>query len=252
MIVYHGTTRRRALRISTEGFLPRKPSRRVWFAESRRYADGRARTQARRAHDRPVVLTCNLDLNQLRARLGAKHVFHRNRVIAVDAPLPISVLLSDPAVDSPTTPKELADWVNHLLGLKPHKGAGPNHPGILRLSKWVANRLESQPRSKIHPTELLQMARGWLGELFHGVVIDWDKVRVHRRARTIEVQVEAARIPADRREAEALEMLEAPSPRRRVRGLKLLAVRLVRDVPGRRGAVGSRRGAAGDAPLRRR
>ena len=38
MIVYHGTTARRARRICQEGFLPKKPSRRVWFAEGRTYA----------------------------------------------------------------------------------------------------------------------------------------------------------------------------------------------------------------------
>lgn len=44
MIVYHGTTSRRAQRICAEGFLPKKPSRCVWFAENRRYALGRAKT----------------------------------------------------------------------------------------------------------------------------------------------------------------------------------------------------------------
>ena len=62
MIVYHGTTRRRAMRIGKEGFLPKKPSRRVWFAQGRGYALGRAKTQARRAHGRPAVLKCEIDL----------------------------------------------------------------------------------------------------------------------------------------------------------------------------------------------
>jgi RNA:NAD 2'-phosphotransferase (TPT1/KptA family) len=66
MIVYHGTTRRRAERILVSGFLARKPSRRVWFARSRAYAEGRAKTQARRAHDRPAVLVCELDLQAYR------------------------------------------------------------------------------------------------------------------------------------------------------------------------------------------
>ncbi len=34
MIVYHGTTRRRALRIRDEGFQPKKPSRKVWFRDA--------------------------------------------------------------------------------------------------------------------------------------------------------------------------------------------------------------------------
>ena len=59
-MVYHGTTQNRARRICREGFLPKKPSRRVWFAESYGYALGRARTQAKRAKDHPAVLTCEL------------------------------------------------------------------------------------------------------------------------------------------------------------------------------------------------
>lgn len=92
MIAYHGTTDQRARRIAKEGFLPRKPSRRVWFAESRRYALGRAKTQARRASDRPVVLTCDLNLAQLRERLGARRIFHKNHIIAISAKVPVTVL----------------------------------------------------------------------------------------------------------------------------------------------------------------
>jgi len=223
MIAYHGTTRRRALRIVQEGLLPKKPSRRVWFAESYRYAEGRAKTQARRAHDRPVVLTCEIDLSQLRGRLGGRRVFHRNRVIAIDAPVPVSVLRSDPTIDAPSTPRELSSWVNRLLGLKPHKGAQPNHPGILRLSRWVANRRDSQPGRDIQPAELARMARAWLGELFKDVEIDFDRLRAYRRMAVVEVKVKPEALAPDPREAQALELLEQANPRRRIRGLLLLA-----------------------------
>jgi len=79
MIVYHGTTNRRARRICVEGFLPRKPSGRVWFAESRAYALGRAKTQARRSRDRPVVLACDIDIHRMRNRYGAKRILHRKQ-----------------------------------------------------------------------------------------------------------------------------------------------------------------------------
>ena len=72
MIVYHGTTSRRAHRICREGFLPKKPSRRVWFAESRRYALGRAKTQARRTRDSAVVLACEIDVDQIRITFAAR------------------------------------------------------------------------------------------------------------------------------------------------------------------------------------
>jgi len=225
MIVYHGTTRRRARQIAKEGFLPKRPSRRVWFAESRRYALGRAKTQARRTADRPVVLTCNLDLQQIRGRLGGKRVMHKNRVIAINAPVSCTVLRSHPSTLTPSSPRELAAWVCHVLGLKPYKGPGWRHPGIDRLSRWVVHRLAAQPKGEVPSGELLQMARQWLPEFFQGVEIDPDTLRVHRQVETLEVTVEVDSTAAepDPREDEALECLLSPKARRRVRGLKLLA-----------------------------
>ena len=79
MLLYHGTTRRSAEQIAIEGFAPRKPSRRVWFAHSKGYALRRAKVKARRRHDRPVVLQCELDLAALRRRLGSKRVVQAAR-----------------------------------------------------------------------------------------------------------------------------------------------------------------------------
>ncbi len=223
MIAYHGTTARRARRICVEGFLPRKPSRRVWFAESKAYAEGRARTQARRAHDRPAVLTCNIDLHQIRARLGAKRVFRRGGCFAVDGPVPATILRSFPGQDAPTTPEQMAAWVNHVLGLKPHKGVGRRHPGVDRLSRWAVRRLTHQPDSHIESAELLHMARQWLPEYFEGVEIDPETLHLRRRLQTIELEVEPPGPEIDPREEEALECLEAANPRRRARGLAILA-----------------------------
>jgi hypothetical protein len=221
MIVYHGTTERRARRICTQGFLPRKPSRRVWFAKSKAYAEGRARTQARRSHDRRVVLTCDIDLQEMRARLGAERVVHRSGIVAIDAPVPVSVLRSYPSLDQPTSPAELARWVNHLLGLKPYKGVGRRHPGIERLSKWVVNRASSQQGSRIRPAELLRMARQWLPEYFRGVEVDLGRLKVYPKVETIEVAAHPP--PADPREEAALRLIGSDRPKQRVRGLKLLA-----------------------------
>lgn len=221
MIVYHGTTHRRAQRIAVEGFLLRKPSRRAWFAESRAYAEGRAKTQARRAHDRPVVLACEIDLARMRGRLGAKRVFHRNRVIAIDAPVPATVLRSHPGLDVPGSPAELAAWVNDVLGLKPYKGVSPRDPGIDRLARWVARRCAHQGRVK--PRELLYWAAQWLPEHFENVEIDPDTLGAYRKMGEIEMRVEPPAPPADPREDEALELLEDAGARRRIRGLQLLA-----------------------------
>jgi hypothetical protein len=221
--VYHGTTRRRAQRIAREGFLPRKPSRRVWFAAGRGYALGRARTQARRSHDRPVVLACELDLNQLRHSLGKKRVRATNGIIAIDGPVPVTVLRSNPTVDLPFAPNELATWINQVLGLKPHKGVGRSHPGIERLSRWLRNRLESEPDRTVRPGELLHLARQWLGEYFEGVEVDVEHLCTRVKVGTIDVRAEAPEAPPDTREQEALDLLDDGNPKRRIRGLALLA-----------------------------
>jgi hypothetical protein len=224
MIVYHGTTSRRARRICAEGFLPKKPSRRVWFAQSKRYALGRARTQGRRTRDAAVVLTCDLDLDEMRKRIGARKVFHRGGVIAIDAHVPVSALRSYPGwVEQPSTPDELARWVNEVLRLRPHKGVRSTHAGIDRLSRWVANRMVSRPNSTVRPKELLGMARRWLPEMFADVEIDPETLHTRRRVRTIQVRVEAPEEKADPREDEALDCLTSERPARRVRGLGLLA-----------------------------
>ena len=223
MIVYHGTTRRRALRICEEGFLRRKPSRRVWFAEGHGYAMRRARQQARRAHDRPVVLTCEIAIHQLRERLGKRRVFHHHGVIAIDAAVPVTVLRSHPVVDSPSTPRDLATWANCLLGLKPFKGVSPKHPGIERLSKWVVNRLRTQGNKPIKPSELVAMAQQWLSEYFDGVEVDLDRLTSYRKVQQIDVAAEIPLPAADPQEERAVDNLEDDRPDHRAKGLTLLA-----------------------------
>ena len=166
MIVYHGTTDRRARRICEEGFLPRKPSRRVWFARGKGYALRRATTQARRSHDHPVVLTCNIDVTQLKARVGPKRVFYGNGILAVKAHVPVSVLRgAAPEIGQPTSPEELAEWANRLLGLKPWKGVGRHHPGIERLSRDASGSRVSGLGSAVVPMHgtLADESRGWDG-----------------------------------------------------------------------------------------
>jgi len=224
MIVYHGTTENKARRICREGFLPKKPSRRVWFAERHAYAMGRARTQARRAHDRPAVLTCELNLGRLRAQFGKKRIFHRNGVIAIDGKLPVSVVRSYPgAVDQPSSPRELAAWVNHVLGLRRHTGVGWRHKGIQRLSTWVVHRLAERPNRSISDKQLLGKARQWLPEYFENVVIDPDHLTVTRRFRAVTVDVDSGLDKADEREEKAIDLLDNTRSERRIKGLRLLA-----------------------------
>jgi len=222
VILYHGTTARRAKQIAAEGFQPRKPSRRVWFAERRGYAQGRAKTQARRRHDRPAVLVCEVDLALLRQRLGTRRLVHRGGVVAVNGHVPVSVLRSFPGYDIPASPDELASWVNRILGLKSYKGASRRHPGIERLSSWMAHRMASQPGSNVAPAELLEMAQRWLPEFFDGVEVDRERLKVRRKVTTIALKVEAPPPEEDAVEM-ALECLDDDRPNRRVRGLSILA-----------------------------
>jgi len=228
MIVYHGTTQRSAKRIRMEGFRPRGASKRVWFARSRRYAQQRARSKAQRAHDRAVVLTCDIDIPELRQRLGSSRVMYRGRIVAISGPVPASVLRSHPGLGAPGSPEELVRWVNTVLGVKPYKGVGKNHPGILRLSRWVENRLAANPGGHISEQELLALARQWLPEYFDGVEVDFERLRTLPKVGIPEEKPEPS-LPdreeekPDIREEEALDCLVSDKGKRRARGLSLLA-----------------------------
>ncbi len=223
MICYHGTTRRRAERICQNGFLPRKPSRRVWFAKGRGYALRRARQQAHRSRDHAVVLTCDINLPDLRRRLGKGRVFYKNGIVAVNGPVSTSVLLTYTGWgDQPSSPAELAKWLNHILRLKAWKGIGRKHPGVQRLSRWVVNRLACEPRRRIRPTEMLDRARQWLPEFLEGVEIDPDTLHAHYKMKLADIRAPEPEPMLDPLDEEALALLGDAKPRRRVRGLEML------------------------------
>jgi hypothetical protein len=215
----------RARRIRQEGFQPRKPSKMVWFTRSVAYARGRARTQARRARDRAIVLSCDVDISRLKAALGSKRVIIAGGNFAVDSPVNVDVLLSQPSVPGePGSPQELAAWVNEQLGLKHYKGVKPRAPGLVRLAKWVVNRTTERKGKYPRARELFEMARRYLPEWLKGCAFDAARARVFRV-----VNVGRAAVPADApparhspAEEEALACLEARSPRRRIRGLEIL------------------------------
>ena len=159
MNAYHGTTQTRARKIFDQGLLPLPPSRRVWFAESRAYAMGRAKTQARRTNDTPVVLACELDLDAVRRQVAHRGVIHRKGIVAVDGPVSIEMMRSVSLADLATVPEEVAAWVNGLLGLAPEESVRPKHPGVIRLSRWINARLASGGEGKLMSWELLERAR---------------------------------------------------------------------------------------------
>ena len=224
MVLYHGTTRRRAQRICEVGFLPRRPSKRVWFARGKGYAARRARQQAHRTHDRAVVLSCDINVPQLRDKLGKKKVRYHNGILAIDGPVAPDVVRSHPlAPHIPTSPDELAAWVNQVLRLKPHKGVSRRDPGVERLSKWVMNRLTSQPNSRLTFRQILHKAQQWLPDHFAGVVVDPDTLHTHRHVTHEDVAIHEEEPEPDERVDRALALLEHAKPDRRARGLALLA-----------------------------
>jgi len=223
MLAYHGTTQACARAILGEGFLPKPPSRRVWFAESRGYAMGRAKTQARRTDEVPVVLACDLDLDELRRRLGAKRVVCKKGIIAVDGSVPVEMLRSYRFADMATVPEEVTAWISSLLHLEPDQSVKADHPGLLRLSRWINARIASKPESKLLSSELLQKAKRWLPEYFVGSNLGLEDLRAHRRVGLTDYEVDPPACEPDPREAEAIDCLDDPRAAQRIRGLSLLA-----------------------------
>lgn len=238
-IFYHGTTRRRAAEIRRDGFQPRAPSRRVWFARHYGVAKRRAHHKAS-GTDRPVVLTCEINMGELTRWAGRGRVFHTRGILSVRGPVPASVLrdhLNDRRrsplyLDLPDEPIALTAWLNRLLELRPHKGVSRRHPGVQRLARWIQNRIAQHPEGEVSESELATLAQRWLPEFFTGVAIDPVNLRSLRfrgsaagdtTALEPHLPDEAPDDDDDPRELEALACLAADKPRRRVRGLQLLA-----------------------------
>lgn len=226
MIVYHGTTRDRARRIAREGLRPRPPSRRVWFAHNKTYALQRARTQARRSGDRPVVLTCDIDIEQLRRRFGGGKVVAHSSVISIRGEVPPEAVRARTSVSNvPETPRQLARWINSLLDVKAHRGVQPHHEGVQRLARWVDENLCGHRRPSLSEREILERARAWLPAIFEGFEVDVKNLRTWRRAEVVPWDGAGEEETADdtAQALEAFECLESAKPKRRQRGLWLLA-----------------------------
>ena len=223
MDVYHGTTRARARRIFDLGLLPLPPSNKVWFAEDRAYAMGRARAQARRNRDAPRVLACNLDLDAIRREMGGKGVFYKKGIVAVDGPVTIEMLRSLSIADLATVPGEVVAWVNSLLGLTDEKAIQESHPGVVRLSNWINSHLASGKQAKLVSSELLERAKRWLPEYFRRARLSRKRLLAHDRIGLTGYEIEDKKRHPDARESEAFLCLESSQPNERARGLSLLA-----------------------------
>jgi len=223
MDAYHGTTRSRARKIFDQGLLPLPPSRRVWFATSRAYAMGRAKAQARRTRDEPRVFACELDLDAIRRQIGRKRVARMKGTVAIDGPVPIEMMKSLTLADLATVPGEVAAWANGLLALPEEDAVPQDHPGVIRLSRWINGHLASDGRARLVSSELLDRARRWLPEYFRRARLGPRRLSSHQRIGLTRYDVDAPRRRPDPREAEAFQCLEDTRPEERARGLSLLA-----------------------------
>jgi len=223
MITYHGTTKERARGIFDQGLLPLPPSNRVWFAENRAYAMGRAKAQARRSRDAPRVLECSLNLDVIRRAIGGKGVIHKKGIVAVDGPVTIEMMDSLSIADLATVPSEVAFWVNGLFSLSPEEAVGKDHPGVIRLSNWINSHLASDSRAQLISSELIDRAKRWLPEYFGRARLSSKRLEAHSRIGLAGFEVKEPKRYPDPREVEAFRCLEHPQPDERARGLSLLA-----------------------------
>ena len=226
MILYHGTTRKRAARIRVVGFILKRT--RVWFTSSQGYANRRARTQAKRNKDQPATLMCDLNLGQLRTHYGSRGVHKSRHVVVIRGKVPPSVILDQSGekhLPYVFTADYLAGWINQITGVKSYKGVSRRDPGILRLEQWIQNRLKENPKATFTPTQLLALARQWIPDHLNKVRIDPKTLRAIRIPvapdESFWSDEEPAAVGPD--EERILDALMSERPAQRVKGLHLLA-----------------------------
>ena len=213
MKFYHGTTLRNAIRIAEMGFLPRKGV--VWFTTSKHRAQRRAKQKARKIASPPFVFTCEINVQELYNRLGKHLVMRSKGFLAIRRRVPPTVILNSSEL--------IAGWVSHILQGESYESISPHHPGINRLSRWVENRMKAGTDSAIRPKELSQKLQQWLPNFFRGVKISPEDLRFDYFPELAELETEPSLESVDSREENALDALADPKPKRRIRGLKLLA-----------------------------
>ena len=213
MDFYHGTTLQNAIRIAEIGFLPRKGA--VWFTTSKHRAQRRAKQKARKTDSSPFVFVCEIDPQELSNRLGKNLVMRSKGFLAIRGRVPPTVILNASEL--------IARWVSQILQGEPYGSISPHHPGIDRLSRWVENRMNAGTDRAIRPKELSQRLQQWLPDFFRGIRIIPEDLRFDYSPELVEFEIELSPEPIDSREENALDALAHAKPKRRIRGLELLA-----------------------------
>ena len=213
MKFYHGTTLQNAIRIAEMGFLPRKGV--VWFTTSKHRAQRRAKQKARKTASPPFVFVCEINVQELYNRLGKHLVMRSKGFLAIRRCVPPTVILNSSEL--------IVRWVNQILQGESYESISPHHPGINRLSRWVENRMKAGTDSAIRPKELSQKLQQWLPNFFRRVKISPKELCFDYSPELVEFETEPLLETVDSREENALDALAHAKPKRRIRGLGLLA-----------------------------
>jgi hypothetical protein len=121
-----------------------------------------------------------------------------------------------------SSPEEIADWLNQLLGRDRSNGIHSGHSGLVRLWRWHQNRITMEPNRKTRPEALLEKARQWLPEFFQDADVDLDKLSAGGRSMA-DTSAVTCELPVSEPQDSVMNWLESTNAKRRVRGLKRLA-----------------------------
>lgn len=213
MKFYHGTTLQNAIKIAEMGFLPRKGV--VWFTTSKHRAQRRAKQKVRKTASPPFVFNCEINVQELYNRLGKHLVMRSKGFLAIRRRVPPTVILNSNEL--------IVRWISQILQGESYENISPHHPGINRLARWVENRMKAGTDSAIRPKELSQRLQQWLPDFFRRVKITPKDLRFDYSPELVEFEIEPSLEWVDLREENALEALAHAKPKRRIRGLELLA-----------------------------
>lgn len=162
--LYHGTTRRRAEKILREGFYGKRGM--SWFARQRGLANQYAQTRARQRNDDPVILECEVSLEEVRGQEDLRVASARGSVVVIQGRVDGEVVANRRMLGFFWSLDEVAAWANGYLDLRGADRISPSHPGVKRLSKWIAGRFGGGRKRPIPEDELVRCAIRWLPGYF--------------------------------------------------------------------------------------
>lgn len=185
VLLWHGTSLRRAESILELGFRSRRRERGIFFSSSIFTSLSFAERRAFDGHSEPAIFAAIYDLGKLRYGKEFRHQFHyifrpgiANRIvkylltchglcsigkIAPEASRSENSL-TDIAVTQASGSAGIAYWLNNFLGLDDSGRISENHPAVGRIKSWVDEQYDSGRAEPITDEEILNLARELLSE----------------------------------------------------------------------------------------